>query len=67
MESSGSPGTPAEPSSRWSDLLGTVIALFTLTIPLLIISYYSYSPAVNDLAPDLSSSQIESSLAQKSQ
>ncbi|NJN74508.1 MAG: hypothetical protein HC799_17795 [Limnothrix sp. RL_2_0] len=59
MESSGSSGKPAEPSSRWSDLLGTVIALLTLTIPLLIIGYYSYSPGVSDIAPELSSSRIE--------
>lgn len=59
MESSGPSGKPAEPSPRWSDLLGTVIALLTLTIPLLIIGYYSYSPGVNDIAPELSSSRIE--------
>ncbi|OKH18486.1 hypothetical protein [[Limnothrix rosea] IAM M-220] len=59
MESSGSSGKPADPSSRWSDLLGTAIALLTLTIPLLIIGYYSHRPAAPDLVPELSSRLIE--------
>jgi hypothetical protein len=58
MESSGPSGKPAEPSSRWSDLLGTAIALLTLTIPLLIIGYYAQRPGMNDLAPDLTSSSL---------
>ncbi|SMH33656.1 MULTISPECIES: hypothetical protein [Cyanophyceae] len=57
MDSSGSPGKPADPSPRWSDLLGTAIALLTLTIPLLIIGYYSDQP-VQNLAPDLTSSVL---------
>jgi hypothetical protein len=58
MESSGSSGKPAEPSPRWSDLLGTVIALITLTIPLLIISYYS-QPPTQDFSPTLTSSVLK--------
>ncbi|AFY37422.1 hypothetical protein Lepto7376_1051 [[Leptolyngbya] sp. PCC 7376] len=59
MESSGSPGKPADLPPRWSDLLGTVIALLTLTTPLLIIGYYSYRPAAPDMVPELSSRLIE--------
>ncbi|MEB3225894.1 MAG: hypothetical protein VKJ86_08830 [Synechococcus sp.] len=58
MDSSGSPGKPADPSPRWSDLLGTAIALLTLTIPLLIIGYYAERPAQN-FSPNLTSVLLE--------
>lgn len=59
MESSGSPGKPDDPSPKWSDLLGTVIALLTLTIPMLVISYYSYRPTTPNLSPEVSVRLLE--------
>jgi hypothetical protein len=42
MESTSSLEKPAEPPShRWANLMGTLIAVLTLTIPALAISYYS--------------------------
>ena len=45
MESSGPSGKTSEPSkhNRWSEILGTTIAVLTLTIPLFVIGYYSAS------------------------
>jgi hypothetical protein len=42
MESSSSTAKASEPhSNRWASFIGATIALLTLTIPLLAISYYS--------------------------
>lgn len=42
MESSSSSAKASDPhSNRWASFIGTTIALLTLTIPLLAISYYS--------------------------
>jgi len=42
MESSGPHSKNYEPSNhRWAELLGTSIAVLTLTIPIGIIAYYS--------------------------
>ncbi|MGL5807416.1 MAG: hypothetical protein ACRC2R_24625 [Xenococcaceae cyanobacterium] len=44
MESSGPSGNSSEPAyQRWAGVLGTVIAVMTLTLPVLTISYYSSS------------------------
>ncbi len=44
MELSGSSANSSDPHPyRWAEVLGTVIALLTLTLPLLIIAYYSSS------------------------
>ncbi|BAW96391.1 unknown protein [[Synechococcus] sp. NIES-970] len=58
MDSSDSPGKPADPLPRWSDFLGTAIALLTLTIPLLIIGYYADRPAQN-FPPDFIPGRLE--------
>ena len=42
MESSGPSGNPPHhPKLGWSGVLGTIIALLTLTLPLLITTHYS--------------------------
>jgi hypothetical protein len=42
MESSErSPNNSESPHHRWAGILGTVVAIITLTLPLLIIAYYS--------------------------
>lgn len=47
MESSSSSAKASEPySSRWARFIGTTVALLTLTIPMLAISYFS-SPNSN--------------------
>jgi hypothetical protein len=44
MESSGPSGNSSEPAyQRWAGILGTLIAVMTLTLPVLTISYYSSS------------------------
>jgi hypothetical protein len=42
MESSSQSGNNSDsPYHRWSEILGTIIAVLTLTVPLLMIGYYS--------------------------
>ncbi|MBZ8178740.1 MAG: hypothetical protein SAL07_22750 [Oscillatoria sp. PMC 1051.18] len=42
MESSGPSGNASEqPQSRLAGIVGTAIAILTLTIPMLVIAYYS--------------------------
>ena len=49
MESSGPRGDTSEPPThKWSEIIGTTIALITLTLPLLVIGYY---PANGNLQP----------------
>lgn len=44
MESSGSPANASEPPNhRWARIIGTAIAILTLTVPTLAIAYYSSS------------------------
>ncbi len=44
MESSSQPGSPLKPQSyRLADVVGTLIAILTLVLPTLVISYYSNS------------------------
>lgn len=44
MESSGpSANSSDNPSSRWAEFMGAVIALLTLTLPLFVIAHYSSS------------------------
>jgi hypothetical protein len=46
MESSGSSAKAVEaPGHRWAQILGTAIAVITLTLPTLIIAYYSTADA----------------------
>lgn len=48
MESSEPPANSSDANPhRWADILGTVIALLTLTLPLLVIAYYSSSSSVD--------------------
>jgi hypothetical protein len=45
MEPGSSPSTQTEPSPhRLAEVLGTLIALVTLTLPLAVIAHYSTSP-----------------------
>ena len=39
------------PPHRWADILGTVIAVVTITLPLLMISYYSPSRSNAETSP----------------
>ena len=39
------------PPHRWADILGTVIAVSTLSLPLLLISYYSPSRSNAETSP----------------
>ncbi|MBE9168904.1 hypothetical protein IQ238_15760 [Pleurocapsales cyanobacterium LEGE 06147] len=42
MESSSQSGNNSDsPYHRWSGILGTIVAVLTLTVPLLMIGYYS--------------------------
>ncbi|BAU63622.1 unknown protein [Stanieria sp. NIES-3757] len=36
-----SPNTSESPDHRWAGILGTVVAIMTLILPLLVIAYYS--------------------------
>ncbi len=50
MELSQSPSRePDSPHHRWAGLLGTVVAVSTITLPLLMIA--SYSPSRSDVEP----------------
>ncbi len=47
MESSGPSANPADqPPDRWAEIWGTVIAVLTLTLPLLAIANFSSSSRV---------------------
>lgn len=49
MESSGPRSNTSEPPTpKWSEIIGTTIAVITLTLPLLVIGYY---PADGNLQP----------------
>ncbi len=51
MESSSPSGKNAEtPGHRWSNFIGTIIAILTLTIPLLAIAQYSSPDQVESLS-----------------
>jgi hypothetical protein len=39
--SSPSGNTTEPPNSRWASILGTAIAVLTLTLPMVVIAYYS--------------------------
>ncbi|HAA27623.1 MAG TPA: hypothetical protein DCE56_08060 [Cyanobacteria bacterium UBA8553] len=44
MESSGPSAKSSDPHThRWAEIMGTAIALLTLTLPLFVIAYYSSS------------------------
>ncbi|BDA39764.1 hypothetical protein CPARK_000060400 [cyanobacterium endosymbiont of Braarudosphaera bigelowii] len=46
MESSSSSKKGTEPSAhRWTNIMGTVIAMITLTLPVFVIAYYSSNKA----------------------
>ncbi len=46
MESSSPSGKVSEPPAhRWTHVMGTVIAIVTLTLPIFIIAYYSSNRA----------------------
>ncbi|MGQ4646690.1 hypothetical protein [Lyngbya aestuarii] len=48
MESTGSSANSSEPHPhRWAEVIGTVIALLTLTLPLCVIAYYSSSSSLD--------------------
>lgn len=50
MESSSPSGKVSEPPThRWTYIVGTVIAVLTLTLPLVAIAYYSSNKAVPQL------------------
>jgi len=50
MESSGPSAKYSDPQPhRWAEILGTAIALLTLTLPLFVIAYYSSSSSVDVL------------------
>ncbi len=50
MEKSQSPSKePDSPHHRWAGLLGTVVAVLTITLPLLMIA--SYSPSRSNAEP----------------
>ncbi|WP_150107090.1 hypothetical protein [Halothece sp. PCC 7418] len=52
MDSSSLPGRSAQSKNyRWASLLGSAIALLTLTIPPAIITYYSANNAIDTFSP----------------
>ncbi|MEC4991777.1 MAG: hypothetical protein SAJ37_23830 [Oscillatoria sp. PMC 1068.18] len=47
MESSGPSGNASEqPQSKLAGIIGTAIAILTLTIPMLVIAYYSSNSSI---------------------
>ncbi|WP_009545906.1 hypothetical protein [Crocosphaera subtropica] len=47
MESSSPSGKVSEPPAhRWTHVMGIAIAMLTLTLPMLVIAYYSSNQAV---------------------
>ncbi|MDY7016588.1 MAG: hypothetical protein SVX43_23935 [Cyanobacteriota bacterium] len=60
MESSGSPANASDPPNhRWARIIGTAIALLTLTVPTLAIARYSSpSDRPDSLLPNPYSSRI---------
>ena len=52
MESSSPSGNPSDlPQPRWSGIIGTAIAVLTLTLPPLAIAYYSSNASFETLTP----------------
>ena len=52
MELSQLSGKEADsPSHRWADILGTIMAVLTITLPLVMISYYSPSRSNAETSP----------------
>ena len=52
MELSQMSGKEADsPPHRWANILGTIIAVLTITLPLLMISYYSPSRSNAETSP----------------
>ncbi len=50
MQSSGSSDNSSEPPQhRWAEILGTTIAVLTLTLPFFIIAHYSSNSSVEYL------------------
>ena len=50
MESTSPSGNASEPPDhRWAKIVGSAIALLTLTLPLLIVAYYSSNSSVDPL------------------
>ena len=48
MESSGPSGNTSDsPNLLWAEIIGTMIAVLTLTLPLLVIAYYSSNSSVD--------------------
>ena len=47
------------PPHRWADILGTVIAVSTITLPLLMISYYSPSKSNAETSPQFRQTMIQ--------
>ncbi len=47
------------PPHRWADILGTVVAVSTITLPLLMISYYSPSKSNAEPFPQLRQTMIQ--------
>jgi hypothetical protein len=55
MESSSPSGKTSEPPShRWANILGTAIAILTLTLPLLAIAYDSVPSDLDSLSGNTS-------------
>ena len=60
MEISQLSGKEVEsPPHRWADILGTVIAVSTITLPLLMISYYSPSKSNAETSPQFRQTMIQ--------
>ncbi|OKH24513.1 hypothetical protein NIES593_07510 [Hydrococcus rivularis NIES-593] len=50
METSSPSGNASEPpSSGWASLIGTIIAILTLTLPIVVIAYYSSQNPIETL------------------
>ena len=48
MESSGPSGNTSDsPNLLWAEVIGTMIAVLTLTLPLLVIAYYSSNSSID--------------------
>lgn len=68
MDSSSSlPGRSSQPpkNSKWVNLIGGAIALLTLTIPPIIITYYSTNNSLDTLLPTTSRNEPEEAQAHK--
>jgi hypothetical protein len=64
MEPSSPSGNSSEPpSNKWASILGTTIAVLTLTVPMAVIAYYS-SPFPVETLPQSRYSPAEISMNQ---